>query len=121
MTGMRNPAILLAPFIAFAIEGALNWPAPHKVAAAAVVDWPRFGYDIARTSAPRGSTGLTVSSVASLRRTEIAIDGVVDASAIYLHAASVHGGLHNALFVTTTYGKTIAIDADSGTILWEYT
>src|SRR5262249_1629397 len=48
-------------------------------------------------------------------------DGGVDASAIYLHGARVHGAAHNALFVTTTYGKTIAIDADSGTVLWEYT
>src|SRR5215831_12487753 len=108
MVGMRNPAILLAPFVAFAIEGALNWPAPHHVPAATVVDWPRFGYDVARSSAPRGSAGLTASSVASLRRTQIAIDGVVDASAIYLHGASMHGAAHNALFVTTTYGKTIA-------------
>jgi outer membrane protein assembly factor BamB len=121
MSVMRNPAILLAPFVAFAIEGALNWPAPHHAPAPTVVDWPRFGYDIARTSAPHGSTGLTASSVASLRRTQVAIDGAVDASAIYLHGASVRGAAHNALFVTTTYGKTIAIDADSGTILWEYT
>jgi outer membrane protein assembly factor BamB len=45
----------------------------------------------------------------------------VDASAIYLHGASVGGGTHDTFFVTTTYGKTLAIDADSGKVLWEYT
>ncbi|MGH8273808.1 MAG: PQQ-binding-like beta-propeller repeat protein, partial [Gammaproteobacteria bacterium] len=28
---------------------------------------------------------------------------------------------HNAIFVTTTYGKTLAIAVDSGEVLWEYT
>ena len=51
----------------------------------------------------------------------INIDGIVDASAIYLHGVSVKGATHNVFFVTTTYGKTIAVDADQGTILWEYT
>ena len=31
------------------------------------------------------------------------------------------GSPHDAFFVTTTYGKTLAIDADSGAVLWEYT
>jgi outer membrane protein assembly factor BamB len=45
----------------------------------------------------------------------------VDASAIYLRGASVRGRTHDAFFVTTTYGKTLAIDADSATILWRFT
>ena len=45
----------------------------------------------------------------------------MDASAIYLHGVSVDGSLHDVFFVTTTYGKTIALDADSGDTLWEYT
>ncbi|HKQ87298.1 MAG TPA: PQQ-binding-like beta-propeller repeat protein, partial [Candidatus Acidoferrales bacterium] len=33
----------------------------------------------------------------------------------------VKGAKHNVFFVTTTYGKTIAIDADQAKVLWEYT
>jgi len=121
MLSMRNPALLLAPFAAFAIEAALHIPASHRAPSATVTDWPRFGYDVARTSAPRGTTGITASTVASLHRAQVEIDGAVDASAIYLHGVTVRGAAHDALFVTTTYGKTIAIDADSGTVLWEYT
>jgi glucose dehydrogenase len=53
---------------------------------------------------------ITAANVASLRRQQVAIDGTVDASASYA------GGV---FFVTTTYGKTLAIDAASGAIRWE--
>jgi outer membrane protein assembly factor BamB len=56
-----------------------------------------------------------------MRRQQIALDGTVDASAIYLHGVRVNGGTHDAFFVTTTYGKTIAIDADNGSVLWRFT
>lgn len=49
------------------------------------------------------------------------IDDNVDSSPIYLHAAGVKGSEHDVYFVTTTYGKILAIDADSGAVLWEFT
>ena len=45
----------------------------------------------------------------------------MDAAAIYLHEVAVYGLSRDVFFVTTTYGKTLAIDADSGAILWEFT
>jgi WD40 repeat protein len=45
----------------------------------------------------------------------------VDSSAIYLHGVSIRGATHDAFFVTTTYGITLAIDAASGNILWRWT
>jgi outer membrane protein assembly factor BamB len=67
------------------------------------------------------ATGITAANVASLTRRQVRLDGTVDASVIYLHDVSVGNATHDVFFVTTTYGKTIAIDADSGAILWEYT
>lgn len=84
-------------------------------------DWPQFGSDVQSTSAPTFNTGITTGNVASMLRYQIAIDGIVDASPIYLHDVTVQGAKHNVFFVTTTYGKTIAIDADQGKVLWEYT
>ena len=49
------------------------------------------------------------------------LPGTVDSSPIYLHGALVDGATHNVVVVTTTYGKTLAIDADSGQILWTFT
>src|SRR5207302_1684449 len=47
-----------------------------------------------------------------IARLQVAIDGTVDAAAIYLRGV---------FFVTTTYGRTVAIDAASGAIRWQYT
>jgi outer membrane protein assembly factor BamB len=84
-------------------------------------DWTQFGWDVGRSSASTAPTGIAASAVSTLRRQQVAIDGVVDASAIYLAGVQVQGAPHNVLFMTTTYGKTLAIDADQGTMLWEYT
>ena len=94
-------------------------PAGDTVAVHA--DWTRFGLDAERSSVAPVSTGITAANVGTLTRQQVTIDGTVDASAIYLHAVQIGGRAHDAFFVTTTYGKTLAIDADSGTVLWEYT
>jgi hypothetical protein len=84
-------------------------------------DWLEFGSDVQSTSAPTFSTGINSSNVASMARHQVTLDGIVDASAIYLHDVTVKGATHNVFFVTTTYGKTIAVDADRDSVLWEYT
>jgi outer membrane protein assembly factor BamB len=89
----------------------------HEVAK----DWPQFGSDVASSGAPPAPTGITAANVASLNRRQVHLDGTVDASAIYLHEVTVNGSNRDVFFVTTSYGKTIALDADSGAVLWEYT
>ena len=84
-------------------------------------DWTRFGYDEARSNASDADVGLTAATLPTLRRQQVTIDGTVDASAIYLHNVQVNGAAHDVFFVTTTYGKTIAIDANDGSILWRFT
>ena len=84
-------------------------------------NWPTFGGDVQSTSANPQPTGITAANLGHLRHRQVTLDGVVDASAIYLHGATVRGARHDTIFVTTTYGKTIALDADSGVVLWEYT
>ena len=84
-------------------------------------DWPTFGWDVGRSSAPDVAMGFKADTIRSLSRQQVVLDGTVDGSAIYLRGASLRGALHDAFFVTTTYGKTLAIDADNGAVLWEYT
>lgn len=96
-------------------------PATPADTTIAHVDWPRFGVDVGRSSVLAASTGITAANVGAMRRQRVSIDGTVDASPIYLHGVRVQGKTRDAFFVTTTYGKTLAIDADSGTVLWEYT
>ena len=86
-----------------------------------IYDWPQFGFDVASSGSADIPTGITAANVATLNRRQVRLNGTVDASAIYLHDVRIAGGVHDTFFVTTTYGKTIAMDADSGAVLWEYT
>jgi outer membrane protein assembly factor BamB len=84
-------------------------------------DWTRFGYDAARHNAGPKNTGITAGNVGKLRRQRVTLPGIADASPIYLRGVQIHGARHDAFFVTTSYGRTIAIDAASGAILWRFT
>ena len=84
-------------------------------------NWPMFGGDPQSTSANPHATGITAANVRRLSRRQVRLDGLVDASAIYLHGATIRGARHDAIFVTTSYGRTLALDAASGAVLWQYT
>lgn len=84
-------------------------------------DWPQFGVDQAHSGSSYAPTGITAANVATMRRQQVALEGTVDASVIYLHDVQVGGAAHDAFFVTTSYGKTIALDAGTGAILWTFT
>jgi hypothetical protein len=84
-------------------------------------DWTRFGWDAGRSGLSADPTRISASNVATLRRQQVSLEGTVDGSAIYLHGVRVNGATHDVFFVTTTYGKTLAIDAGNGTILWRFT
>ena len=83
--------------------------------------WDRFGFDAARSNAGPRKTGITAANVASLVRQQVALDGTADSSPIYLAGVTAGGGVHDVFVVTTSYGKTIAVDAASGTVLWRFT
>src|SRR5213595_1740446 len=84
-------------------------------------DWTRFGYDAARHNGGPARTGITAANVGRLHRQRVVLDGTVDSSPIYLRRVTVRGRRHDTFFMTTTYGKTIAVDAGSGAILWRFT
>lgn len=88
---------------------------------ASVHDWTRFGWDAARSNAPDVAVGIARADLGGLVRQQVTLPGTVDASVVYLHAVRVAGAVHDAFFATTTYGRTLAIDADSGAVLWTFT
>ena len=95
---------------------------PAAASAHAVLrDWPEFGLDAQRGDVSELSSDITGANVGHLRRTTISLPGTVDSSPIYLHGAIVDGAPHNTIVVTTTYGRTVAVDADSGRTLWTFT
>ncbi|HEX7144262.1 MAG TPA: PQQ-binding-like beta-propeller repeat protein [Gaiellaceae bacterium] len=96
-------------------------PGQSASSAGSASDWPLFGYTAARANSGPSATGITSADVGRLWRQRVLLDGTVDSSPIYLHAVRVRGAVHDVFFVTTTYGRTEAIDASSGRVLWRYT
>ena len=86
-----------------------------------LLEWPEFGLDPQRSDVSERATGITSSNLLHLRHLTVTLEGTVDSSPVYLHGGLVDGTAHNVVVITTTYGKTIAIDANSGRILWTFT
>lgn len=84
-------------------------------------DWTRFGYDAARSNSGPAATGITAANVHKLVRQRVRLDAVVDSSPIYLRAARIGKRARDVFVVTTAYGRTYAIDAGGGRILWVFT
>lgn len=80
-------------------------------------DWPLYGYDTARHNASPDAT-ITAANVSHLRRLRVRLDGTIDSSPIYV-AKGVRG--RDAFLYTTTYGRTEALDAGTGRVLWRFT
>src|SRR5689334_2903827 len=83
-------------------------------------DWPQFGVDAARGNAQPTATGIRPAALAGIRPRVVTLPGTVDSSPIYLHGVDVAGRRRNAFFMTTTYGRTLAV-SPAGRILWTYT
>jgi len=80
-------------------------------AASSPQSWPLFGYDTARHNQGPASTGITAANVGSLAHRQVHLDGTVDSSPIYVNGT---------LYVTTTYGRTEAIDPGTGNVKWRF-
>jgi len=100
--------------------------AEHPLAAASAPaptgpggDWSRFGFDAARSNdAPHGLSKAVVGGLAAHR---VELPGTVDSSPIYLGSVRVAGRDRPLVVMTTTYGRTIALDPATGAILWRFT
>jgi outer membrane protein assembly factor BamB len=73
--------------------------------------WPLYGYDSARHNVGPSVTGITAANVTHLKRQQVQLDGTVDSSPIELNGT---------IYVTTTYGRTEAIDAKTGRVKWRF-
>jgi hypothetical protein len=94
--------------------------APATAAAAKVANWPMFGRVASRTSAT-GSIGIGAAQAPSLKRRKVTLPGIVDSAPIFLHAVQAGGRRRDLFLMTTAYGRTVAVDAASGQIVWTFT
>ena len=84
-------------------------------------DWMTFDYDAQRSGVGPSDTGITGADLGRLRRRIVHIAGIVDSTPVELHAVAVDGRKRDVVFVTTTYGRTVAFDPGTGATLWAYT
>jgi outer membrane protein assembly factor BamB len=85
-------------------------------------DVATFKYDVSRSGQMPAETMLTLDNVNSTNfglLHNVMLDGKVDAQPLYLSQVPLSGMAHNVAFVATEHGSVYAIDADSGTPLWQ--
>lgn len=83
-------------------------------------DWPRFGYDPARSGVTPVETALTPATVGRLHRLwQVGLPGVADSSPALLSGLALPDGTtRDVLYVTTRDGRLLARDAATGAQLW---
>ena len=88
-------------------DGDMSVPSPPSTNG-----WPRFGLDATRSNAYYGSTGITERNLGRLERKQVHLPGVADSSPIFVPP--------DHFVVNTAYGRTLAVDADTGGIQWAF-
>ncbi len=83
-------------------------------------DWTTFDYSAQRSGAGPVRTGITAGNLHRLRRLVVRIPGTVDSSAVELAGVRIGGAVRDIGIVTTSYGRTLALDLKSGRILWDF-
>ena len=89
----------------------------------AQVNVTTYHNDNARTGQFTQETVLTHANVNSTQFGKLfttAVDGWVYAQPLYLANVSIGGSTHNVLYVATDHDSLYAIDADNGTIYWQF-
>lgn len=83
-------------------------------------DWPRFGFDPARSGVNLSETTLTASNVAGLHRLwQVHLPNTADSSPALLQGVRLPDGSTRAvLYLTTLDGHILALDAATGALLW---
>jgi outer membrane protein assembly factor BamB len=126
---MRRIALISAIFAIFVSATVASGAGAGAGAGAAAVpatasvpsnDWPTFDFNVQRTAVGPTDTGITPANLHNLRRITVHIPGTVDSSAVELANVTVKGAVHDVAIMTTSYGRTLALNAVNGRLLWEY-
>ncbi|HYL06598.1 MAG TPA: PQQ-binding-like beta-propeller repeat protein [Thermoanaerobaculia bacterium] len=99
---------------------------PHRPIQAAGIpangtpgDWQQFGYDPRHSGVAALETTLRPGNVGTLHLLySVSLPGTVDDAPVYLSGVSTPGGLLDVLYMTTTDGRLLAVDAATGNVLW---
>jgi|GEM_PF-1116240 outer membrane protein assembly factor BamB len=83
------------------------------------VDWLQFGFDSRHSGNNPQETIISVNNVSSLQKLyQITLPSVADGAPVYLSQVNTPGGVQDLLFVTTLDGHLIALNAQTGAVVW---
>jgi outer membrane protein assembly factor BamB len=86
-------------------------------------DWPQFGYDAVHSGHNTAETMISaanVSQLAALYASPVSLPAVVDSAPVYQSNVATSGGTRNLLFLLSTNGKIMALDAANGATVWSH-
>jgi hypothetical protein len=114
-------APLLVALVFLVAAGASSFGAAGAATATAPTgDWTTFDFSAQRYGVGPTDTGITPGALPSLRRITVHIPGTVDSSAVELSGVPVKGASHDVAIMTTSYGRTLALNAVNGRVLWDF-
>lgn len=88
---------------------------------AAAYDWTQFGYSQQHTSNNTQESIINSGNVSQLQKLfQVALPAGADGAPVYLENTTTAKGVKNLIFVTTTYGHIVAMDADNGSLVWSH-
>jgi hypothetical protein len=104
-----RPLIVLALLLQAAISPALAY------------DWLQFGGNAQHSGNNAAETILNPGNVGSLvQKYQATLPGNADGAPVFLESVNTPGGVRNLLFVTTHDGWIVALDAQTGGIVWNH-
>src|SRR5664279_889191 len=84
-------------------------------------DWLQFGGNPQHGGNNTSETIITPGNVSTLvSKFEATLPSVADSTPVFLEAVTTPGGVKNLLFVTTTDGWIVALDAQTGATVWSH-
>lgn len=95
-------------------------PTASGTSPSASSDWLRFGNDAARDGVAAPGTSISPANVRGLRKLwSVTLPGVADSTPIFLHGMTLaDGSVHDLLYMTTSDGQLVALDAATGASIW---
>lgn len=85
-------------------------------------DWPQWGFEPSHSANNTSETAVNAANVNQLeQKYAVTLTGRVNAAPVFAQGITTGSGVKDLLFVTTQSGRTTALDAANGSVVWSMT
>ena len=107
--------------LALAFVGQLPYQASLVSPTAANYNWLQYNGDSAHSGSNPYESQISPGNVALLLKLfQVTLPAVADGAPAYLSSVQTPSGIHSLLFVTTKAGHILALDAQTGAVVWSH-